>query len=215
MTVKLEDIRKDYAQRELSERDIPENPTELFGLWLKEAVDSSCNEPTAMHLATADAQGKPAGRIVLLKGFSGDGFIFYTNYQSRKGQNMAANPNVALTFFWPEVERQIRIEGTVEKVSREQSEAYFHSRPKLSQVGASVSPQSQKIQSREVLDTLFANAAEKFKEMDTLPLPENWGGYLVKPTSIEFWQGRRSRLHDRVLYELQGNGKWEISRLAP
>ncbi len=213
MQVRLEDIRKDYALRELSERGIPSLPTELFAVWMKEVVDAACNEPTAMHLSTVDAQGKPSGRIVLLKGLQENGFVFYTNYDSRKGQSMAASPNVALTFFWPELERQVRIEGRAEKVSREASEAYFHSRPRQSQIGAHASPQSRKLSSREALDLLFQEIEARYS--GEIPLPEQWGGYRVEPASIEFWQGRRSRLHDRILYEIQADGSWTTSRLAP
>lgn len=214
MSIKLEDIRKEYALRELAERGIPKVPTELFTVWLHEAVEAACNEPTAMHLCTADGQARPSGRIVLLKGLMEGGFVFYTNYNSRKGSDIAGNPQVSITFFWPELERQIRIEGKAEKVSRDTSEAYFHSRPIQSQIGAVASPQSQKVGSREELDGRFQAATAQFSNASSIPMPDHWGGYVVQPGSIEFWQGRPSRLHDRILYEKQG-GSWVISRLAP
>ena len=209
----LESLRNEYLSEPFSEKDVKKNPIEQFDLWFDEAVKANVHEPNAMTLATATHDGKPSARVVLLKGFNKDGFIFYTNYLSRKGKELAKNPVVALVFFWPELSRQVRIEGTLEKVSKEESEKYFQSRPVDSQLGALASPQSQVI-SREELEknweTLKLSHAEK-----ALVKPSYWGGYLVKPQVIEFWQGRESRLHDRVKYVLMEKGKWKIERLAP
>lgn len=214
MAINFEAIRRDYALRELSQEAIPKNPTDLFALWMKEAVESNCQEATAMHISTVDGQGRPSGRVVLLKGVSEEGFTFYTNYSSRKGKCIQENPYIAATFFWPELERQLRIEGTVRLLSREISEAYFRSRPFLSQISALVSPQSQKISSREVLENRFKEAQDEFRDRP-IPFPENWGGYLIQPNAFEFWQGRPNRLHDRILYERSEMGQWDIARLAP
>lgn len=213
MSVNVEDIRKEYALRALSEQNVPKNPLDLFEQWLKEALEAGCLEATAMHLATVGADGRPSGRIVLLKAYDASGFSFYTNYTSHKGTDLAANPSVALTFFWPELERQIRIEGRAGKVDRAVSEEYFHSRPRLSQLGAHASHQSRRIASRQVLEDAFKAMEAQYPA--EVPLPEHWGGYLVTPTLIEFWQGRRSRLHDRIQFEALGNGAWSTARLAP
>ncbi len=210
----LENLRKDYRAEKLSETDVKKNPIEQFDHWFDEALKSGIYEPNAMTLATASSDGKPAARIVLLKGFNQDGFVFYTNYLSRKGKELAKNPVVALVFFWPELERQVRIEGTIEKVSKETSEKYFKSRPKESQIGALASPQSQVIEDRSLLEKNWQALEKKYADQE-IPKPSFWGGYLVKPQVIEFWQGRSSRLHDRIVYRKADKNNWKIVRLAP
>ncbi len=210
----LENLRKDYRAEKLSEKDEKSNPIEQFDHWFDEALKSGIYEPNAMTLATASTDGKPAARIVLLKGFNQDGFVFYTNYLSRKGKELAKNPVVALVFFWPELERQVRIEGTIEKVSKETSEKYFQSRPKESQIGALASPQSQVIEDRSLLEKNWKELEKKYADQE-IPKPSFWGGYLVKPQVIEFWQGRSSRLHDRIVYRKADKNNWKIVRLAP
>jgi pyridoxamine 5'-phosphate oxidase len=210
----LENLRKDYRAEKLSETDVKKNPIEQFDHWFDEALKSGIYEPNAMTLATASTDGKPAARIVLLKGFNQDGFVFYTNYLSRKGKELAKNPVVALVFFWPELERQVRIEGTIEKVSKETSEKYFQSRPKESQIGALASPQSQVIADRSLLEKNWKELEKTYADQE-IPKPSFWGGYLVKPQIIEFWQGRSSRLHDRIVYRKADKNNWKIVRLAP
>ncbi len=210
----LENLRKDYRAEKLSETDVKKNPIEQFDHWFDEALKSGIYEPNAMTLATASTDGKPAARIVLLKGFNQDGFVFYTNYLSRKGKELAKNPVVALVFFWPELERQVRIEGTIEKVSKETSEKYFQSRPKESQIGALASPQSQVIADRSLLEKNWKELEKTYADQE-IPKPSFWGGYLVKPQVIEFWQGRSSRLHDRIVYRKADKNNWKIVRLAP
>jgi pyridoxamine 5'-phosphate oxidase len=207
-------IRKEYALHSLDEKSISVNPFIQFENWFNEAIASQIVEVNAMNLATVSESGRPSSRIVLLKGFSENGFSFYTNYQSNKGKDLALNPYCALSFFWPDLERQIRIEGVAEKVSAADSERYFISRPKESQIGAWASPQSSVIGSREIIEKRYKDIEKKFEGQNTLPKPKQWGGYLVKPFLIEFWQGRQSRLHDRLQYTLV-DGAWKIVRLAP
>jgi pyridoxamine 5'-phosphate oxidase len=211
-------IRNEYSKEKLDVEKVDKDPIIQFKYWFEEALNSDIYEPTSMHLSTADRSGKPSGRIVLLKGILNDklqkGFIFFTNYESKKGKEIEENTAVALTFFWPELERQVRIEGIAQKADAEISDNYFKSRPIESQIGASASPQSQKISGRDVLEEKIKLVQQKYEEQGTLNRPENWGGYLVNPHKIEFWQGRPSRLHDRILFELL-DGNWEISRLAP
>lgn len=210
----IENLRKSYHQSSLEPNDLTPDPVDLFRKWWHEAIDSEIEEANAMTLATVDGNGKPSARIVLLKGLSNEGLEFFTNYDSRKAHDMAQNPNVALLFFWKELERQIRIEGTVEKVSAERSQSYFHSRPKGSQIGAWSSPQSQVIPDRSILENNVRNTIEKFIDVDPLPLPAHWGGYIVRPDYYEFWQGRPDRMHDRFRY-VQHDGVWKVDRLAP
>ena len=209
----LQNLRQEYRSAELAETDVDSNPIQQFKKWFTEALDAQLFEPNVMTLATATAEGKPSARIVLLKGFDENGFVFFTNYESHKGKELAANPYASMVFFWPELERQVCIEGSVTKVSGEESTAYFHSRPVGSQIGASASMQSSVISSREVLEAKVELLNETYKDQE-IPRPQHWGGYLLTPTSVEFWQGRPSRLHDRIAYEFT-NGSWIINRLAP
>jgi len=211
----IQDLRENYDLAKLERADLDENPFKQFENWFNFALEKKVAEPNAMTLATVNAEGQPSARIVLLKGFGENGFIFYTNYDSIKGKDMQVNPNVALVFCWLDLHKQIRIEGKVEKLSAEKSEEYFQSRPKGSQIGAAASPQSEVIENRDILEENAKNLKEYYAEADNLPKPTNWGGYLVRPTMIEFWQGRESRLHDRLRYSLEESGAWKIERLAP
>lgn len=210
----ISSIRKDYQLASLDEASTAANPIDQFEHWWEDAIQSNIDEVNAFVLSTVNANGTPSSRVVLLKGFTPEGFVFFTNYESNKGKEIEANPNVAMNFFWKELERQVRITGTIQKVSTDESEKYFHSRPIGSQVGAWTSPQSKVIPNRAYLEDLMAFNLEKYKE-GNVPLPPHWGGYIVHPTSIEFWQGRSSRLHDRLLYTLNGNHSWTKERLAP
>lgn len=209
----LRDIRKNYEQASLDENRLEKDPMILFESWLDEAIEKNEEEPTAMTLSTA-VDGIPDSRIVLLKGIGSTGFIFYTNYLSVKGKQISVNNLVALNFFWPKLERQVRVKGRVEKLPEDLSVDYFKSRPRDSQIGAWASPQSREIQSRSELDQNFQFYTEKFKD-EPIPKPTNWGGYYVNAFEIEFWQGRPNRLHDRFRYFLEGENLWEIKRLAP
>lgn len=209
----LQNLRQDYSAAELSEKEVDKNPIKQFEKWFSAALEAQLYEPNVMTLATADKTGKPNARIVLLKGVDEQGFSFYTNYLSTKGKELKRNPQACLVFFWAELQRQVRIEGKVEKLDKETSEAYFHSRPQGSQIGAIASPQSQVISNRIDLERKVEELTSTYQDK-TIPKPAHWGGYIVKPTSIEFWQGRSSRLHDRIKYDLV-NGKWQINRLAP
>lgn len=209
----IQNLRQEYRAAELAEGDIDKSPFNQFGSWFKDALDAQLYEPNFMTLATADLSGKPSARILLLKGFDENGFVFYTNYESKKGKELLENPQAAMVFFWPELERQVRIEGTITRVAEEVSTAYFHSRPQGSQIGATASPQSTVIPNRELLEHRVAALQQEYKEKE-IPRPEHWGGYLLKPAHIEFWQGRPSRLHDRITYTLEGD-LWAINRLAP
>jgi len=206
-------IRKDYTLKSLDISDVNNSPFEQFHQWLREAISAEALEVNAMTLSTLHADGYPNGRVVLLKELD-YGFVFFSNYQSEKGQELENHPKASLTFFWPELERQVRVMGTVEKISQSQSDEYFLSRPKGSQIGAWASPQSHKIRSREVLEERLKEMQLRFEE-EKLVRPPHWGGYRVLPHKIEFWQGRPSRLHDRILYEKNEAGAWTISRLAP
>jgi len=207
------DNRKDYAQAGLHESDVAVDPIVQFGHWFADATAAQLPEPYAMTLATVDATGRPSARIVLLRGVDARGFVFFTNYTSRKGQALAAHPYAALIFYWPELERQVRIEGRVSQIDASDSDAYFRSRPQGSQLGAWASPQSQSIANREVLTERLAALTNQYGA-EFPPRPEFWGGYRVEPDVVEFWQGRPSRLHDRIFYTLV-DGVWQIGRLAP
>lgn len=205
-------IRRDYKKNKLDEHSVPSEPFSFFDKWMKEALQGSFLEPTAFVLSTVSKENKPSSRVLLLKGYDDKGFMFFTNYTSQKGQNIEANDNVSMLFFWDQYERQIRIDGKVEKLSHEESNKYFQSRPYTSRIGAWASKQSQILKSRFTLMRAAAKYMVKFKT--DVPLPEFWGGYRVKPESIEFWQGRESRLHDRIKY-INEKEKWEIVRLYP
>ncbi|MER3470332.1 MAG: pyridoxamine 5'-phosphate oxidase [Chitinophagaceae bacterium] len=214
MNPAIANLRKEYAIQTLLETDVAPHPIDQFEKWWQQALQSEIDEANAMTLCTASSDGMPSGRIVLIKDFSKEGFVFYTNYKSYKGLQLEENPKASLVFFWKELERQVRIVGIVKKVAAEESDAYFNSRPEGSRIGAWASPQSQVIENREWLDNRYQKLA---KEMggEQIQRPPYWGGYIVQPVIIEFWQGRPSRLHDRIQYTLEEGGTWKIERLAP
>jgi pyridoxamine 5'-phosphate oxidase len=214
MSVSIADIRKNYSQKSLLEKDANTDAIQQFDVWWNEALSAGIDEVNAMTLATATPDGVPSARIVLLKDYNKDGFVFYTNYKSFKAHEMAENPKACLVFFWKELERQVRITGLVSKVSAEASDIYFNSRPAESRLGAHVSPQSEVIENREWLDKRVIQLQKEFAGKQ-ITRPEHWGGYLVKPVLVEFWQGRPDRLHDRLLYTMEDDGAWKIERLAP
>jgi len=214
MRINIADIRREYSHQSLSEDDVDPNAIKQFEKWWVEAVHSKIDEVNAMTLATASVDALPSARIVLLKEFNEKGFVFFSNYESYKAQQLAENPKACLVFFWKELERQIRITGLIEKISVKQSDEYFQSRPESSRIGAWASPQSRVIEDRSWLDEKFNELVNKM-EGTVIPRPPYWGGYIVKPVVIEFWQGRPSRLHDRIQYTLEENGAWKIERLAP
>ena len=211
----MQALRLEYRRGQLQREMMAEEPFAQFAVWFAEAAETDLLEPNAMTLATADENGRPSARLVLLKDFDEQGFVFYTNYESRKGKVLSQNPKAALVFLWHELQRQVRVEGGVERVSKEESEAYFQSRPKGSQIGAWVSPQSQIIIRREDLEEKAAALEQQYARAEHLPLPPNWGGFRLHPTLMEFWQGRSNRLHDRIQYTLLADNKWKIERLAP
>ncbi len=215
MKKNIADMRQKYGEVDLSPENVSPNPFQQFQDWFSVASESGILEPNAMTLASATSDGKPSARIVLLKGIDEKGFLFYTNYESRKGEELIENPQAALIFYWDTLHRQVRIEGKVEKASKKTSDAYFNKRPKGSQIGAWASPQSQVIESRAILENNKVSLNEEYADQDHLPRPKHWGGFRVKPQRIEFWQGRNNRLHDRIVYEKQRNGRWKIFRLAP
>ncbi len=208
----IADIRKDYKLKSLSEKEVSNNPYDQFGIWWKEAIESNLDEVNAMTLSTCSKEGRSSSRIMLLKGYDEQGFVFFTNYNSRKGGDIQDKPFVSLLFFWKELERQVRIEGRIEKLEDSYNDEYFYSRPVGSRIGAWASNQSSVLENREELEARVAKFTEQYG--DTVPRPANWGGYRVVPDKIEFWQGRSSRLHDRVVYNLENNA-WRIKRLSP
>lgn len=209
----IEDLRREYVREELLEQNISKTPIDQFSTWFEQALLSEVRDPNAMSLATATKDAKPSVRIVLLKGFDEQGFRFFSNYKSRKGEELDENPYASLCFYWPELERQVRLEGKVSKLNRAESEEYFQKRPRLSQLSAWASEQSKIVESREKLEQRFRALEEQFDDQP-VPMPEFWGGYLLVPSAIEFWQGRKGRLHDRLLYQKKSGG-WAISRLCP
>ena len=218
MKTSVADLRQDYTMAGLHEADAAADPFTQFGFWFDQALEADVAEPNAMTLATATAEGKPSARVVLLKGFDARGFVFYTNYQSRKGEELAQNPWAALVFWWEPLERQVRIEGRAEKIVAEESDRYFESRPLGSRLGAWASPQSQAIASREALERSLEDIKAQYADQPDVPRPPHWGGYRLRPTAFEFWQGRPSRLHDRLCYRLQGEApdvRWHLERIAP
>jgi len=214
MQKNIADIRRDYSHKSLSENNVDTNAIKQFEKWWDEAVSSKIDEVNAMTLATASIDALPSARIVLLKEFNNHGFVFFTNYESYKAQQLAENPKACLVFFWKELERQVRITGLIQKINSQQSDDYFQSRPESSRIGAWASPQSRVIESRDWLDEKFNELVNKM-EGTKINRPPHWGGYIVKPVVIEFWQGRPSRLHDRIQYTLDESGNWKIERLAP
>jgi pyridoxamine 5'-phosphate oxidase len=213
MNHEIANLRTEYRLKALSEADVKPDAMDQFTVWWNEALQSDIYEANAMTLSTADSKGKPSARIVLLKDYTKEGFVFFTNYESSKGKQLTENPATCLLFFWKELERQVRIEGTAEKIDAAESDAYFSSRPEGSRIGAWTSPQSQVIPDREFLENRYLEFADKYKT-EKIDRPPHWGGYIVKPQKIEFWQGRPSRLHDRILYTKCEN-EWLIERLAP
>jgi pyridoxamine 5'-phosphate oxidase len=214
MLTNIADLREDYRLKSLDFTDVTSNPFIQFETWFQEAVTAKTLEPNAMVLATV-SEGKPSARVVLLKGLNTEGFVFFTNYTSRKGVELAENPHAALCFNWLDLQRQVRIEGVIKKISETDSDAYFYSRPFSSRIGAWASPQSQIIPDRSILEQNTVELTRKYADTEGVPRPAHWGGYVLLPSSIEFWQGRSSRLHDRLRYEKQENGDWKIERLAP
>jgi pyridoxamine 5'-phosphate oxidase len=210
----IADIRKEYSKYSLDIDSISKNPVEQFNRWFEEALVAQVLEPNALTLSTVSENGFPSGRIVLLKAVENDKFQFFTNYQSQKGKELDSNPACALTFFWPELERQVRVDGIAARLDQAVSEKYFQSRPRESQIGAWASPQSAVISKREILEERVAELQKKFEGTEKLPKPNQWGGYEVEPVRIEFWQGRPSRLHDRIVFT-KTDGVWQVNRLAP
>jgi len=208
-------LRQEYALHEFDENNAQIDPFQQFKTWFEEALLAQLPEPNAFTLSTLDQNEFPTGRVVLLKELTDQGFVFYTNYQSDKAKEIEKNPHVSATFLWLELQRQVRIQGVVKKTDRQSAEDYFKSRPRESQLGAWASPQSDVLANRAALDELMQACKTKFEGQETLPLPDHWGGFVIEPTAIEFWQGRRSRLHDRIKYQKVNKSEWIISRLAP
>lgn len=214
MDTSIADLRQEYSQKGLNEKEAEPNPFQQFQIWFDQALSAQLLEPNAMTLATVTAEGKPSARVVLLKHFDEQGFVFYSNYHSRKGQELGQNPWAALVFWWASLERQVRIEGWVEQVSEQESDAYFYSRPWGSRLGAWASEQSQVVSDRQVLEQRLVELEQQYQDKE-IPRPPHWGGYRLVPIAIEFWQGRPNRLHDRLSYHRLEDGNWQIERLSP
>ena len=214
MSKSISDIRKDYRLQSLSEDNVAPDPVNQFTTWWNDVLVSEISEPNAMTLATASSDGLPSARIVLLKGFDANGFVFFTNYNSFKGLQLQENPRACLVFFWKELERQVRVMGIIETLSSRENDEYFNSRPEGSRISAIASPQSQVVENREWLESKTEKLSEELSGK-TIPRPDHWGGYRVRPAIIEYWQGRSNRLHDRLQYTLMEDGSWKIERLAP
>lgn len=213
LSQQISQLRRDYVSQLFDKTHVASDPFDQFKIWFEEAMNAEQPDVEAMTLSTSTSDGRISGRVVLLKGFDSHGFVFFTNYESRKSRELEANPQAALTFYWHTLNRQVRIEGMIEKASRQESEEYFRTRPRGSQIGAWASPQSDEIVSREELEERVAKVAAKYGDGE-IPCPPFWGGWRLQPDQIEFWQGRESRLHDRIVYKKQ-NGAWQIVRLAP
>ncbi len=213
--IDLAGLRREYETQGLRRADLHHDPIEQFGTWFSTALNSDLPDANAISLATATPDGKPSTRVVLLKGFDQGGFVFFTNYESDKGRELEANPQAAFVIYWVQLERQVRVTGRVEKTSRAESQAYFHDRPRGSQLGAWVSHQSEVIDARRILDARLAEMTERFAGQEEIELPPHWGGYRIVPATIEFWQGRANRLHDRFRYTRQRDDTWTLERLAP
>lgn len=211
--MKIDEIREEYTRGSLRRRDLPDDPYDFFGQWLQQAVNAGVSEPTAMVVSTIGKEGFPSSRVVLLKSFDREGFLFFTGYRSAKGEAIAAHPQVSLLFFWPELQRQVRVTGWAARIPEEESAAYFLTRPVTSRLGAWASEQSRPIPSREYLEERFHFYSRQFENRE-IPRPDHWGGFRITPHEMEFWQGRENRLHDRFRYS-RNDGHWEISRLAP
>jgi len=214
MDTSIADLRQEYSQKGLNEKEAEPNPFQQFQIWFDQALSAQLLEPNAMTLATVTAEGKPSARVVLLKHFDEQGFVFYSNYHSRKGQELGQNPWAALVFWWASLERQVRIEGRVEQVSEQDSDAYFYSRPWGSRLGAWASEQSQVVSDRQVIEQRLVKLEQQYQDQE-IPRPPHWGGYRLVPIAIEFWQGRPNRLHDRLSYHRLEDGNWQIERLSP
>lgn len=214
MSTDIARIRREYSKNALNKNTVEKNPIAQFNKWFEEALNSGIEDANAMTLATATKDGRPSARIVLIKELNSQGFVFYTNYQSRKGLEIDQNPFGCINFYWKELERQVRADGYIEKISREKSDEYFKTRPRGSQIGAWTSPQSNKIANREIMEERFRRLEEKYKDKE-IPRPAQWGGYVLIPDMMEFWQGRPNRLHDRILYTIQKDGNWMIDRISP
>src|ERR1700712_1174878 len=208
-------LRREYGARGLDVPDLAPDPITMFRGWLDDTITAGLHEPNAMVVSTVSADGRPSLRMVLLKGVDDGGFVFYTNYESRKGRDIEANPAVSLLFPWHDLQRQVRVEGTASRVSQQESETYFAARPRGSQLGAWASPQSQEVASRAELDERYAGVEARFAEADEIPLPPHWGGYRVRPEVVEFWQGRKGRMHARLVYRRDDESPWSVARLAP
>jgi pyridoxamine 5'-phosphate oxidase len=210
----MSETQKDYGSEQLDEKTVDRNPVRQFQSWLRDAVVENLILPEATTLATSTREGRPSARMVLLKKVDDQGFVFYTNFRSEKALALEENPLASMVFYWPQLERQVRVDGSVTRVSERESDEYFRTRPRDSQIGAIASPQSEVIESREVLERRFRELEELYRDVP-IERPSHWGGYRLKPERIEFWKGRRGRLHDRILYQLQADGSWTIKRLAP